>query len=63
MQVLEGKWRLVYSSGTATFLRYIPVREYFSIAIALRSAVLSSDIGPLHTRYMACCILGTTPCA
>ena len=50
LPALEGKWRLVYSSGTATFLRYIPVKEYFSIAIVLRSAVLSSDIGPLHTR-------------
>lgn len=53
LEDLEGKWRLVYSSGTATFLRYIPVKEYFSIAIALRSAALSSDIGPLHTRCPA----------
>ena len=48
---LEGKWRLVFSSGTVSFLRYIPVREYVAIAIALESIDLSSDIGPLYTRF------------
>ena len=49
---LEGRWRLVYSSGTLPVLRYIPVPEFLSIAAALHSVVLSSDIGPVHTQYV-----------
>ena len=50
MPDLEGRWRLIYSSGTPVLLRYIPVPEFLFVAAALRSVVLSSDIGPIHTE-------------
>ena len=47
---LEGKWRLVFSSGTLPAIQYIPVAEYIAVAGGLRSVALTSDIGPVHTE-------------
>ena len=47
---LEGRWRLVYSSGTLPAIRYIPVPEFIAVAGGLRNIALTSDIGPVHTE-------------
>ena len=52
LPALEGRWRLVFSSGTLPLLRYIPVSEYLRIVRAQHEVDLSSDIGPLHTKCL-----------